>query len=1135
MTNYSTRDRSRTLASPGDILPVELWELIFRHIEFDPELLHLARVCSAFNAVSIRLLLARHGQGQDVFDCTDLQLSVYTLPVLYLSLRSFSATRVTCSFDRAETRWNIHLLDALLTRTPNLRRLDLEFNHDLLGGLACVNRAFRDMVVSVVHRTTGPVFIFLADEIFSCWPHDVDTWDLQHSLFMSPDLGTKTGTWVKRIRERFGRKRVPTESTTGKILLHTGDIVDMKRLSSLRAVSIQLVNKDPSCALLILNPGEVDTICLGRLYGANIPAVDLGCALVDVALPSLRHVIIRTDKVNPTALRTFLANHPQVSDIKYDVPDGVLTSTNKLIDPPLAHPALALFRSATNALGFARVLCGLQDSPNLYEFAFSFPGTLRPEQFALLLEDLRLVAVRTRDTKLTLGVWEPQHLAQPVKLWASEEEAREVARTMRAVHVCLIKTSTIQDAREMFPWLAQLPSAAEIQFEIHEDFPYMDDIPSGFNPQEGIPEFLEEARAALASVLEVEDARANGHGPSQVSQSIGNDMDMHAEIARLWQGENLDRVGKSLKEALRISEASGQPDPRLLNNLGALQQFDGNLADARELYESALTSTATLGTEVAEAMSTSILYNLARVYEEEGRDDLVKDAYEKLLLRHPEYVDPKIRQAQMLANLNRHNDAHELLKQALAAQNSNLNVRAFYTYFLIQANLPKPAKDFVFATLNDHDKHDVYSLCSAGWIMYHQSRESRDTSSKGTEERRRGFQRSAEFYEKALQLDPLCAFAAQGLAIVTAEDGLGALSGVAPVGSSADEAQKRLKNAREALNVFAKVRESINGGSVYFNIGHCYYARDEFDRAIESVKTASTRFYAGHNVPVLLCLCRSWYAKATKDQSFTVMSTALRYAQMALHIQPNDKAVVYNIAMLQQKSAEMLFSLPTTKRTLKDLKRSTEQANNAQKLFASLASDKASMVPYSREIVDQRRRYGDTILRKSEEHLATQKQYEAEVQAKLDTARQKRQEERDRQGALERARMEELRKEAEQLAEQRKLTREQALEWTREVRMESDEEKERKPKKARKQKTDGSGDEAEPKKKRRGKLKRGGDQEEGAEEPAIFSDDEDVERPKKRVTKKRVIRDDDDEEVVGPRKKQFKSREMLSDTDDEMS
>jgi RNA polymerase-associated protein CTR9 len=194
----------------------------------------------------------------------------------------------------------------------------------------------------------------------------------------------------------------------------------------------------------------------------------------------------------------------------------------------------------------------------------------------------------------------------------------------------------------------------------------------------------------------------------------------------------------------------------------------------------------------------------------------------------------------MLADVNRHNDAHELIKQSLASQNNNLNLRAFYTYFLIQTNLPKPAKDFVFATLKDHDKHDLYSLCAAGWIMYNQSRESRDASQKGADERRRGFRRSAEFYEKALQLDPLCAIAAQGLAIVTAEDALGSLSGGVPPGT--DETQKRLKNAREALDVFAKVRESINDGSVYSNMGHCYYARDEYDRAIESVGFQWHRF-----------------------------------------------------------------------------------------------------------------------------------------------------------------------------------------------------------------------------------------------------------------------------------------------------
>lgn len=184
----------------------------------------------------------------------------------------------------------------------------------------------------------------------------------------------------------------------------------------------------------------------------------------------------------------------------------------------------------------------------------------------------------------------------------------------------------------------------------------------------------------------------------------------------------------------------------------------------------------------------------------------------------------------MLANLNRGNEAHELLKQALTSQPGNLNLRAFYTYFMIQAN--RPAKDFVFSTLKDFDKHDVYALCAAGWIQYHQSRESRESDAKAVEEKRRGFQRSAEFYEKALHLDERCAFAAQGLAIVTAEDVL------APPNSAdqvADQ-QRRLKNTREALDIFAKVRESVNDGSVYFNMGHCYYARDEFDRAIESVR-----------------------------------------------------------------------------------------------------------------------------------------------------------------------------------------------------------------------------------------------------------------------------------------------------------
>ena len=210
----------------------------------------------------------------------------------------------------------------------------------------------------------------------------------------------------------------------------------------------------------------------------------------------------------------------------------------------------------------------------------------------------------------------------------------------------------------------------------------------------------------------------------------------------------------------------------------------------------------------------------------------------------------KMRLANLLVDMNRSNEAHELLKQALASQNSNLNLRAFYTHYLIHCNMPKPAKEFVFSTLKDHDKHDIYALCAAGWIQYQQARDTHhrdrdgNINPKALEERRRGFQRSAEFYEKALYLDPSCAVAAQGLAIVTAEDALGTLHGSLPLNASGalgggDEHAKRLANARDALDIFAKVRESIDDGSVYANMGHCYFATDDYDRAIESVRLSN--------------------------------------------------------------------------------------------------------------------------------------------------------------------------------------------------------------------------------------------------------------------------------------------------------
>src|SRR5260221_5757977 len=44
-------------------------------------------------------------------------------------------------------------------------------------------------------------------------------------------------------------------------------------------------------------------------------------------------------------------------------------------------------------------------------------------------------------------------------------------------------------------------------------------------------------------------------------------------------------------------------------------------------------------------------------------------------------------------------------------------------------------------------------------------------------------------------------------------------------------------------------------------------------------ETASQRYYGGRNISVLLCLARSWYVKASKEQSFASMTISLQFTQ----------------------------------------------------------------------------------------------------------------------------------------------------------------------------------------------------------------------------------------------------------------
>jgi RNA polymerase-associated protein CTR9 len=207
----------------------------------------------------------------------------------------------------------------------------------------------------------------------------------------------------------------------------------------------------------------------------------------------------------------------------------------------------------------------------------------------------------------------------------------------------------------------------------------------------------------------------------------------------------------------------------------------------------------------------------------------------------------KVRLAAMALNVQQLEVANNHLKDALTAHPANSELRAYYLYFLVQtastlafnASAIKQAIDFAYNTLREH-RSDVYTLSAAGWLNYRQGREMKPHAKDAHtdagmaafgRERSKYYARAAELYEKALLVDPECSFAAQALAIAVAENAL-ALPGAA----TNEDSRTRIANARQALGVFQRVRETLMDGSVYVNMGHCYFANDEFERAIESVR-----------------------------------------------------------------------------------------------------------------------------------------------------------------------------------------------------------------------------------------------------------------------------------------------------------
>ncbi|CAG84034.1 hypothetical protein B0I72DRAFT_135047 [Yarrowia lipolytica] len=474
----------------------------------------------------------------------------------------------------------------------------------------------------------------------------------------------------------------------------------------------------------------------------------------------------------------------------------------------------------------------------------------------------------------------------------------------------------------------------------------------------------------------------------------------------------LSKLESNPKAAVEhLKRVSSEDDPATLNNI-AIYQYSAHDYDAAQAsFEKAK--------EVAdEDQSVTITYNIGRTLEAKGKTEEARKIYESM-----QYPDADIRLA--FLDIVESNDGGRL-DALMERMVTNLEVRALQGWYLRRTR--KAEETHLIKTLTDFDKHDVYALVSFGNWYLTKARSIKPKNNSDVEKKNKNYFKAAEFFSKALALDPKCAYAAQGVAVIFAET----------------------NRADLAINIFKRVRETITDDiSVFVNLGHCFFDLKQYDKAIQSYEVALDRFKGGSDVTLLSLLGRAWYARGISAKQLKYLDTALELCRKAVELQA-DPSTTFNVAFIQFQVAEVLRKTEASKRQLSEIEAAIKGMTEAIASLKELAS--SDTPPFPKEELEQRASMGNTVVKQLERALAEQKEYDEANNAKLEEARQYVLQ-REEKAAAEKAAAEQAAAEkAAKLEEERKQQQQQALEWAERMREfnEADEKVEKTSKKSKK-------------------------------------------------------------------------------------
>ncbi|KAJ7052939.1 hypothetical protein C8F01DRAFT_562438 [Mycena amicta] len=474
--------KRRTDAPPPQTFPTELWEHILGYIDPDSALLALAGVSHDFRELCVTICFRRNGLSSDL---SGPNLHIPTTMIHAFSLLAASrhgTLPVQRLFYEVKHSREAQLIQSAIRHLPALHNLRMAFSYPALRiGTPQERPALSTLctlISEMASRQKGPVMVILANQIFTCRAKDVAKWRLDRFEYNPPLLS--------RLRWRLGLSHSSTRSALAlvptKTCTYNGDIRPVHKLTFLSDAHLTLVDPPGRAplSLLTFNSTTIRAFWVGHSKTESTLA-ELNPYLSDIlphlSLPVLVYLYLHLDTVTvlPSALRTFLVNHPGITRIEYyGARRPSASSETLLFTPPLAMPSLSfLHTAAAGGHPTTRLVPALINSPLLCRLSFAVQGYASANSDpAPLFSDLRCIAACGR-TGLTLqlsmlervdGRTVHSRTSEDIPFWTDSKDAKDTARAFASAdtstleNVVFIAEST-QAARHILPWVALLRAA----------------------------------------------------------------------------------------------------------------------------------------------------------------------------------------------------------------------------------------------------------------------------------------------------------------------------------------------------------------------------------------------------------------------------------------------------------------------------------------------------------------------------------------------------------------------------------------------------------------------------------------------------------------------------------------------------